>query len=213
MNKKILSIIAVSVMTLSACSIGSSTETQLSETLTKMNDSEAQYRSSQSALTELEQTEQKTFTETMELTKEDVDQLRNKVAELEKSIEERLAQLKEEEAAMQEAKGFVTELDSIAEKASEAEKKKIDELNRAVQDRYDLHDQFIEAYRALSSQQKEFYALLVKENVELADLKEKVREVNEQNEVVKDAIAKFNEATKVVNDFKQDVFSSLEKEE
>lgn len=213
MNKKILSIIAVSVMALSACSIGSSTESQLSETLTKMNDSEAQYRSSQSTLTELEQSEQKTFTETMELTKEDVDQLRNKVAELEKSIEERLAQLKEEEAAMQEAKGFATELDSIAENASEAEKKKIDELNSAVQDRYDLHDQFIEAYRALSSQQKEFYALLVKENVELADLKEKVKEVNEQNEVVKDAISKFNEATKIVNDLKQDVFSSLEKEE
>ncbi|MDW0111924.1 YkyA family protein [Sporosarcina saromensis] len=213
MNKKIYSIIAVSVMALSACSIGSSTESQLSETLTKMNDSEAQYRSSQSTLTELEQTEQKTFTETMELTKEDVDQLRNKVAELEKSIEDRLAQLKEEEAAMHEAKGFVTELESIAEKASEAEKKKIEELNRAVQDRYDLHDQFIEAYRALSSQQKEFYALLVKENVELADLKEKVKEVNEQNEVVKDAIAKFNEATKIVNDLKQDVFSSLEKEE
>lgn len=213
MNKKIFSIIAVSVMALSACSIGSSTESQLSETLTKMNDSEAQYRSSQSTLTELEQTEQKTFTETMELTKEDVDQLRNKVAELEKSIEDRLAQLKEEEAAMHEAKGFVTELESIAEKASEAEKKKIEELNRAVQDRYDLHDQFIEAYRALSSQQKEFYALLVKENVELADLKEKVKEVNEQNEVVKDAISKFNEATKIVNDLKQDVFSSLEKEE
>lgn len=213
MNKKILSIIAVSVMALSACSIGSSTESQLSETLTKMNDSEAQYRSSQSTLTELEQTEQKTFTETMELTKEDVDQLRNKVAELEKSIEDRLAQLKEEEAAMQEAKGFVTELESIAEKASEAEKKEIEKLNRAVQDRYDLHDQFIEAYRALSTQQKEFYALLVKENVELADLKEKVKEVNEQNEVVKDAIAKFNEATKIVNDLKQDVFSSLEKEE
>ncbi|MEZ7171258.1 YkyA family protein [Sporosarcina sp. OR05] len=213
MNKKIFSIIAVSVMALSACSIGSSTESQLSETLTKMNDSEAQYRSSQSTLTELEQSEQKTFTETMELTKEDVDQLRNKVAELEKSIEDRLAQLKEEEAAMHEAKGFVTELESIAEKASEAEKKKIEELNRAVQDRYDLHDQFIEAYRALSSQQKEFYALLVKENVELADLKEKVKEVNEQNEVVKDVIAKFNEATKIVNDLKQDVFSSLEKEE
>lgn len=213
MNKKILSIVAVGVFALSGCSIGSSTETQLSETLTKMNDSEAPYRTSQSALTELEQAEQKTFTATMELTKEDVDQLRDKVAELEKSIEERLAQLKEEEAAMKEAKGFVGELDSIAEKASDTEKKQIEELKNAVQDRYNLHDQFIEAYKSLSSLQKEFYTMLTNEDVELADLKAKVEEVNKQNEMVKDAISKFNEATKTVNDLKQAVFSSLEKEE
>lgn len=213
MKKKILGLVAISILTLSACSIGASTEKQLSETLTKMNDSEAQYRSTQTKLTELEQTEQKTFTETMELTNEDVDQLRNKVTELEKLIEDRLTQLNKEEDAMKEAKAFTEELDSIVEKASDSDKKKVEELKDAVTKRYVLHDTFIDEYKKLSGIQKEFYGMLLNKDIGLADLKEKVGEVNKQNEVVQNAISEFNDSTKAVNKIKQDIFTSLEKAE
>ena len=45
-----------------------------------------EYRDTQSKLTELEKTEQKTFTETMELTREDVDKLRSNIRRIGKSI-------------------------------------------------------------------------------------------------------------------------------
>lgn len=212
MKTKIIGLLAVSMLALSGCSIGASTEKQLSDTLAKMNDSESPYIATQSKLTELEKNEQKTFTETMELTKEDVDQLSTKVDELKKLNEERLANLEEEEAAMNEAKAFIDDLDSIKDKASDSEKKSIEELREAVSERYDLHAAFINEYKKLTSIQKEFYDMLPKEDVELDELKQKVEEVNDQNAIVKEAITKFNDATKKVNSVKESVFKSLEKE-
>ena len=81
-----------------------------------MNESETEYRDTQSKLTELEKTEQKTFTETMELTREDVDKLRSNTGELESLLDDRIALLDNEEDAMKEAQGFVEELDAIADK-------------------------------------------------------------------------------------------------
>ena len=100
MKKKVVSLVAIGMLALAGCSIGQSTEKQLSETLTKMNESEMEYRDAQSKLTELEKTEQNTFTETMELTREDVDKLRSNIGELEGLLDDRIALLDEEEAAM-----------------------------------------------------------------------------------------------------------------
>ncbi|WP_060209612.1 YkyA family protein [Sporosarcina koreensis] len=213
MKKKVVSLLAVGMLTLTGCSIGQSTEKQLSETLTKMNESETAYRDTQSKLTELEQTEQKTFTETMELTKEDVDKLRSKISELETLLDDRLAFLDKEEAAMKEAEGFVEELDTIGEKASESESGQIIKLKDAAEKRYALHSTFIDEYKKLAAIQKEFYGMLSAQDVGLDELKQKVKEVNEQNAMVQTAITEFNEATKEVNSLKEDVFSSLEREE
>ncbi|MGG0667177.1 YkyA family protein [Lederbergia citrisecunda] len=213
MKKKVISLLAVGMLTLTGCSIGQSTEKQLSETLTKMNESETAYRDTQSKLTELEQTEQKTFTETMELTKEDVDKLRSKISELETLLDDRLAFLDKEEAAMKEAEGFVEELDTIGEKASESESGQIIKLKDAAEKRYALHSTFIDEYKKLAAIQKEFYGMLSAQDVGLDELKQKVKEVNEQNAMVQTAITEFNEATKEVNSLKEDVFSSLEREE
>ena len=208
-----MGLLASVMLIVSGCSIGASMEKQLSDTLTKMNDIESTYRSAQSKLTELEQTEQKTFAETMELTKEDVDQLRSKVDELKKLNEERLANLDEEESAMNEAKALTKDLEEIKDKASESERKSIEELTDAVNKRYELHAVFIEEYKNLTSAQKEFYDMLPKEDVQLDELKKKVEEVNNQNEIVQEAITKFNESTKKVNEIKNTVFKSLKKDE
>ncbi|MCM3638015.1 YkyA family protein [Sporosarcina luteola] len=213
MNKKLVSLVAMGILALSGCSIGQSTEKQLSEALTKMNESETEYRDTQSKLTELEKTEQKTFTETMELTKEDVDKLRSKIDELDKLLDERLTHLDKEEIAIKKAEEFVGELDTIAENASDSERGQILELKEAALKRYALHSTFIEEYRKLASIQREFYGMLSSEDVKLEDLKQKVEEVNGQNGIVQTAIAEFNEATKEVNSLKEDVFSSLEQEE
>jgi DNA repair exonuclease SbcCD ATPase subunit len=210
MKKRVVSLAIIGILALSGCSIGQSPAKQLSETLTKMNESETEYRDTQSKLTELEKTEQKTFTETMELTREDVDKLRSNTGELESLLEDRIALLDIEEDAMKAAQGFVEELDAIADKASETENSQIVNLKEAVTKRYDLHASFIDEYRKLATIQKEFYSMLSEEDIQLEDLKLKVEEVNEQNERVQTAISKFNEATKEVNSLKEEVFSSLE---
>ncbi|MCM3710079.1 YkyA family protein [Sporosarcina luteola] len=213
MNKKLVSLVAMGILVLSGCSIGQSTEEQLSETLSKMNESETEYRDTQSKLTELEKTEQKTFAETMELTKEDLDKLRSKIDELESLLDDRLAHLDKEETAIKKAEEYVGELDAIADKASDSESVQILKLKEAALKRYALHSNFIDEYRKLASIQREFYGMLSSEDVKLEDLKLKVEEVNGQNGIVQNAISEFNEATKEVNSLKEDVFSSLEQEQ
>lgn len=213
MKKKVVSLVAIGLLALSGCSIGQSTEKQLSETLTKMNESETEYRDTQSKLTELEKAEQKTFTETMELTKEDVDKLSSKIDELEALLDDRLAFIDKEEAAMKEAEEFVKELDGIAENASDSESEQIVKLKDAAEKRYERHSAFIDEYKKLAAVQKEFYGMLAAKDVELDDLKQKVEEVNGQNAIVQSAISEFNEATKEMNSIKEDVFSSLKQDE
>ena len=54
--------------------------------------------------------------------------------------------------------------------------------------------------------------MLIAEEVELKGLKDKVGEVNEQNELVQSAVISFNDATVKVNVLKEDIFSGLQKE-
>ena len=55
--------------------------------------------------------------------------------------------------------------------------------------------------------------MLIAEEIEMTELKDKVGEVNEQNEVVQSAVTSFNDATVKVNVLKDDVFANLQKEE
>ena len=52
--------------------------------------------------------------------------------------------------------------------------------------------------------------MLADEETEVSNLQEKVTEVNEQNETVKEIINSFNEATGTVNKLKEDLFNKLE---
>ena len=54
--------------------------------------------------------------------------------------------------------------------------------------------------------------MLIDEATELPELKDKVEEVNAQNQTVQLAINAFNESTGIVNGLKDDFFISFEKD-
>ena len=56
--------------------------------------------------------------------------------------------------------------------------KSIEELKKAVTNRYELHSAFVVEYKKLTALQKELYGMLIAEEVELKGLKDKVGEVN-----------------------------------
>jgi len=201
------------MLVLSGCSSDSTIETQLSSTISKMNNAEQTYKDAQSELTELEKTEQELFKQTMELTQQQYDELKIKVAELEGLLEQRLLHIEGEEKSISKASKSVNEFDSIIEKADGTVEKGIEELKEAVSNRYELHSAFVVEYKKLISLQKELYGMLIAEEVEIKSLKDKVGEVNEQNEVVHTAVTSFNDATVKVNMLKDDTFTDLQKEE
>ena len=134
------------------------------------------------------------------------------MAEIEESLEQRLAQIKEEEASMKKAMENVTSFDKVIEKAEEDLKGEIKELKEALTARYNDHSVFVEEYKKLSEIQKELYSSVIAEEADVEKLQGLVSDVNEQNELVKSTIEAFNESTIKVNEMKAKVFKDLKKE-
>ena len=99
-------VLAVTLV-LSGCNSDSSIEKKLSTTITKMNNAEKVYRDAQGELTELEKSEQELFNETMELTQEQLDELKIKVTELEELLGQRLTHIEGEEKSISKARKSV----------------------------------------------------------------------------------------------------------
>ncbi len=212
LNKTIIAVVLSVSLVLSGCSYGSSIEKKLSDTMTEMNGAEKVYREAQAQLTDLEKTEQKLFNETMELTQGQREVLKTKVAELEGILAQRLGHLVEEETSISKAKVSAESFDAIIEQADERGKESIEALKTAVDKRYELHSEFVSEYKKLAMLQEELYGMLSAEETQLMELKNKVEEVNAQNEKVQSAVALFNELTGRVNILKDDVFTSLQEE-
>lgn len=200
------------LLLLSGCSLGTSTEKQLSDVMTTMNKSETDYKSAQKELTKLEKSEQKLFFDTMELTQEQMTDLQDNVAEMKKSLAKRKELVASEESAISKASKSSAELENVQKQSNEKDKKNIANLEKSISKRYENHTAFTLEYRALLKLQEELYEMLNKEESNLTNLKSKVKEVNKQNEVVQLAIAEFNESTVKVNKIKDDVFKSFKEE-
>lgn len=197
---------------LTGCSVGESVEKQLSDVLSGMYTAEQEYRDVQAEVSKLEKSEQELFTNVMKLTQGDKEELEVKVSELNALLDERVSYIDEEEASMKKANKFAESLDEIIIEADDDNYSKISELKKAVSERYELHSTFIAEYKKLVDFQKNLYAMLIDEATELPKLKDKVEEVNAQNQAVQLAINAFNESTGIVNGLKDDLFTSLEED-
>lgn len=209
MKKYVIGLVLSGTLVLSGCNFGTSIEDQLSEVLTEMNNAEKIYRESQVELTSLEVSEQQLFSEMMELTQEQKAELKTKVEELEQLLGQRLTSIGEEEASMKKSIESIDSFDAIIEKAEGNDKTLIEQLKKAIDERYDLHSTFVEEYKKLTDLQKELYEMLVAEGTDLPELKDKVSNVNEQNESVQLAVNSFNEATVKVNELKEEAFKGF----
>ncbi|WP_188006696.1 Chromosome partition protein Smc [Sporosarcina sp. ANT_H38] len=213
MKKSSIGFVLAVTLVLFGCSSNSSIEKQLSTTMAKMNSAEKVSRDAQGELTELEKLEQELFYETMELSHEQLGEVKIKVTELEELLGQRLAQIKGEEKSIRKATKSMDELDVIIEQVDGDVKKSIEELKIAVSNRYELHSSFVVEYKKLTSLQKELYEMLVVVETRLMGLEDKVGEVNAQNEVVRSAVTSFNDATLKVNTLKDAAFVGLQDEE
>lgn len=213
MKKIVIGTVLSTSLLLSACSIGTSAEQQLSDSLTKVYEEEQGYRDAQAKLAELEKKEQLTFNQTMELTQEQKEEVSVKVEELNSSLSERLTLLKEENDSIEKAQESLSSLDKIVEEAKDDQiKSSVSDLQEAMDARYEAHDQVSAEYQKLTDLQSTLYEMLTNEETQQAELQEQVVKVNEQNEVVQSAINAFNDATKKLNEKKESVYDSIQEE-
>lgn len=211
--KKMLLVSVLGLITLlSACSYGESTEQKLSDILTDIYESEKGYRDVQVSLVEMEKKEQSNFQSMMELTQDQKEELTKQVDATAKLLEERLAIVKKESTSIKLATDKMADIEKlIANTKEEAKKESLVHIQKALENRYTAYENVTEQYNSLASLQEELYTMLVKEDVEIAIIQEKVQEVNTQNDVVQKAVEKFNELTNQLNKVKEEVFTALQK--
>ncbi|WP_342541864.1 YkyA family protein [Paenisporosarcina sp. FSL H8-0542] len=213
MKKIVIGTVLSTSLLLSACSIGTSVEQQLSDSLTKIYEEEQGYRDAQAKLAELEKKEQLTFNQTMELTQEQKEKVGAKVEEMKLSLTERLTLLKEENDSIKGAQESLSSLDKIVEEAKEDQiKSSVSELQATMDARYEAHDVVSDEYQKLTDLQSDLYEMLANEETQQEELQEHVTKVNVQNELVQSAINAFNDATKKINEQKESVYDSLQEE-
>ncbi|MEZ0482483.1 YkyA family protein [Planococcus sp. SSTMD024] len=209
MKKLAIAMVLTGTVFLSACS-GASTEEQLDEILETTFEKEAEYRNVQSELQSREQDEQEIFESIMALTKEQQAEVEEKSQEAIASADERLELLVTERESMQNAAEEFKQIDQLIEETEDgAVQADLEALRDQMDERFMKHGEFTDAYEALIERQKELYAMVAEEDMDLATLQEKTNEVNEQNELVQEAVTAFNEQTEQFNELKNETIEKM----
>lgn len=205
--------IFTSVLLLSACS-GPAAGEQLDAVLNDTFDAEKEYRETQKKMEELEKDEQQLFESIMALTQEQQDEVDSHAEEALASAQERLELLAAEKESMSNAQENFKEIDTVIAETDDAQlKEELGSLKEIMQERFDAHGQFTEAYETLNGLQQELYTMLMDEDTELKAMQEKAMEVNEQNTVVQDAVTAFNASTEQFNEMKNQILENLKESE
>lgn len=212
MRKKLLAIAALSIALLTGCSDNQTIEDKVISVLGEMAEIEKDFETFQGELTEIEQTEQQIFLETMTLTQNQTTKIKENVEKLTETLEERVLKIDAEAETMQKANALVADLSKLEEEATELEKEAVEKVKEATNHRYQLHHVFVENYAQFTNLQRILYEMIVEVPIDAAKLDEQVEAVNKQNQLVTQAVKDFNEATIVLNETRDEVFTQLKKE-
>src|SRR5690606_27689718 len=113
------------------------------------------------------------------------------------------------QSAAEEFKG----IDQLIEETDdETVKSDLEALREQMAERFTKHGEFTDTYEALIERQKELYAMVAEEDMDLATLQDKTNEVNEQNDLVQEAVTAFNEQTEQFNELKNETIEKMNAE-
>lgn len=203
-----------SILLLTGCNFGESTEEKLSNILTEIYDLEADYRDVQKELAETEKKEQENFQKMMELTKDQKDELTTMVQDTASLLDVRLALVAKEADSLDATSDGISKLTTLISETKEAsDKESLKQMETSLKERIAAYEEVTNNYNELAIMQQDLYDLLLDDSANITSIQEQVQEVNKHNELVQQSVQKFNEATQRVNEMKDEVLTSLQKDE
>lgn len=210
-NKFVL--ILSSILLLAGCNFGESTQEKLSNILTEIYDQEADYRDVQKELAETESKEQANFQKMMELTKDQKEELTTMVEDTATLLETRLTLVEKEAASINATTEDIKKINTLISETKEAsEKETLKKMETSLEERITAYEEVTTIYNELADLQQNLYNMLIDESADITVIQAQVQDVNMHNEVVKKSVEKFNEATARVNEVKEEVLTSLQKD-
>lgn len=86
-------------------------------------------------------------------------------------------------------------------------------METSLKERITTYEEVTNNYNELATMQQDLYNMLIDESADVTAIQEQVQEVNMHNELVQQSVQKFNDATNRVNEVKEEVLTSLQKDE
>ncbi|PIC86541.1 hypothetical protein CSV72_08180 [Sporosarcina sp. P20a] len=207
--KKVICLLFV-LLLLIGCSKESEVTQQLTDFLVAMNEKEKQGNNFGRKLFEKEQKEQILFIETIELTQQQYQEVKQRVVAMKKSARERALLIEKEESALRESKKAIDRMSEWMEQVDLTDH--VGEVVEALYERSEVHENFILQYKKLIDSQTQLYTQIEDQSIREHELQNHVSEVNDLISSSQQLLTEFNEATREVNRLATRAVKSLEKQ-
>lgn len=207
--KKVICLLFI-LLLLIGCSEESEVTQQLTDFLVVMNEKEKQGNNFGRKLFEKEQKEQILFIETMELTQQQYQEVKQRVVAMKKSARERALLIEKEESASRESKKAIDQMSEWMEQVDLTDH--VGEVVEALYERSEIHENFILQYKKLIDSQTQLYTQIEDQSIRERELQNHVSEVNDLISSSQQLLTEFNEATREVNRLATRAVKSLEKQ-
>lgn len=206
--KKVICLLFIFLL-LTGCSKESEVTQQLTDLLVAVNEKEKQGNNFGRKLLEKEQKEQVLFVETMELTQQQYQEVKQRVIAMKKSAHERALLVEKEGNAIRESKKAIDQMSEWMEQMDLHDQ--LGEVIEAFYERSEIHETFIMQYKNLIDSQTQLYTQIEDQSIREHELQKQVNEVNELITSSQQSLIEFNEATREVNRLAARALKSLEK--
>ncbi|PIC71674.1 hypothetical protein CSV77_00245 [Sporosarcina sp. P16b] len=205
--KKVICVLFIFLL-LTSCSKETEVTQQLTDLLVVLNEKEKQGNNFGKKLHEKEQNEQVLFIETMELTQQQYQEVKQRVVAMKKSAHERAQLLEKEESALHESKKAIDRMSEWVERMELHDS--LDEVVEVLYERSEIQETFIMQYKKLIDSQTQLYTQIEDPSIREHELQKHVRDVNDLITSSQQSLIEFNEATREVNRLVARALKSLE---
>ena len=197
------------LLLLSGCSKEPTVAQQFTDLLVAVNEKENQGNNFGRTLYEKEQKEQEMFNQTMDLTQQNYQEVKQQVVAMKKSVRERSVLLEKEESALDKSKEAVEQLSEWVKDVGLT--KQLEGVVKTLNDRSEIHEAFILRYKKLIDSQMQLYTQLEDQSAREPGLQTHVNEVNELISGNQQLLLEFNETTREANRLITRAVKSLER--
>ncbi|WMT27963.1 YkyA family protein [Bacillus aerius] len=186
---------------------------EMQDAMTKMSEKEASFEKEQGALQSYEKKEQQLYKKMIQTTKDHTKTVSSLSDQALASAEKREEHLKTEKDSMDQSKKEFQSVKEFAGQIKGAEvKEKAEQTVKSIEKRYASYDQLYREYQKALKQDKHLYESLKRKDLGYAELKSKLKTVNRSYSKVRKESKKFNQYTDQLNEYKQALYKTAQKE-
>jgi hypothetical protein len=205
----ILLFLFVGSVLLTGCQGQSSTVDEMYAVLENVVELEQEFEQQQDPLVELEREEKEIYSQIITLGMKEFEQIVTLSNEALTIVDKRQEHMQMEEDSIQASRKEFEKFKPLIDELDDEElKKKANELNDTMLERYKTHDNLYKNYTQGLTYDKELYQMFQQEDLSIDQLEEQIAKINDTYKVVLESNETFNNHTKKYNENKLEFYKA-----